>query len=139
MRAGSWALGVFTLALSIPGSPTVQAAPPAVRAQPYDYCAVPVARGERLIQRPRWARVPPVKFPDPGGRDTAGDCALVRCRVAWGGRLTDCQVLAESPPGAGMGKLVIFVAEHQRLLPRDRDGRKVLGRWVRFSAHIGAR
>lgn len=60
---------------------------------------------------------------------------VVECVLQPGGRLSDCQIISEQPPGMGFGEAALGAAERSRVSlsdnPRARAGEKV--RWtIRF-------
>lgn len=46
--------------------------------------------------------------------------ATVECKVVAAGRLTDCVLLSESPPGAGVGAFALKLVTAYRIPPHDR-------------------
>jgi protein TonB len=56
-------------------------------------------------------------FPTRARLEHIGGLATVRCTIAFDGRLTDCVVLSESPPGYGFGPAAIDLARHMRVTP----------------------
>lgn len=53
-------------------------------------------------------------------RDPGQGRASVDCRVAAGGRLEDCRLVSEDPPGANVGGFAMQLARNTRVAPDDR-------------------
>ncbi len=83
--------------------------------------------------RPRFtASVPPdkMKAAHPNGATESGKVAL-DCVAAAGGKLADCKVAKEDPPGRGFGAAALSVVGYERIKPTDEAGASVVGRPVR--------
>lgn len=53
--------------------------------------------------------------------------ASINCRVGADGRLSDCRVVSETPPGRGFGQAALRMAGRIRINPRTRSGRPTAG------------
>jgi hypothetical protein len=53
-------------------------------------------------------------------REAGQGRASVDCRVVEGGRLKDCRIVAEDPPGANVGAFALQLARNTRVAPDDR-------------------
>lgn len=83
--------------------------------------------------RPRWLRKPTREqvngaYPKPAWDKGRSGGALLECTVRVSGRVTDCVVRRESPPGQGFGEAVLKLSRHFRIEPRRIDGRAVEAR-----------
>jgi protein TonB len=56
--------------------------------------------------------------------------ATIDCAVAGDGRLYDCNVIAENPPGHGFGAATLSLASKFRMRPTTQSGEPVAGRRV---------
>jgi len=70
--------------------------------------AAPEARLAAFLQSPNWSRRPTVEdlvraYPAEAVRANIEGDVVLHCQVAADGRLADCSVLRETPPGAGFG------------------------------------
>ncbi len=54
-----------------------------------------------------------------------GGTATMKCRVLLTGRLADCVVVAESPPGFGFGEAELSLASYFLMTPKLIDGKPV--------------
>lgn len=66
----------------------------------------------------------------PKGASMTGRAAL-DCVAAAGGKLVDCKVALEDPPGQGFGAAALSVVRYERIKPTDETGASVVGRPVR--------
>ena len=53
-------------------------------------------------------------------RDPGQGRASVDCRVVGDGRLQDCRLVSEDPPGANVGDFALQLARNARVSPDDR-------------------
>jgi TonB family protein len=58
-------------------------------------------------------------YPARAARHDINGRARIKCVVAADGRLADCRVLSESPPGEGFGAAAVALSSKFRLLPPD--------------------
>jgi TonB family protein len=66
----------------------------------------------------------------PKGATVSGKAAL-DCVAAEGGKLADCKIAKEDPPGQGFGQAALSVVGYERIKPTDDAGVSVVGRSVR--------
>ena len=90
-----------------------------------------------VIQSPHWIR-------RPSGNDMAGlypraamakelsGRAAIVCRILANGRLTDCNVVEETPAGLGFGAAAIRLAPYFQMTTTTADGKSVEGGTVRL-------
>jgi protein TonB len=94
-----------------------------------------VGRGPNgeVLYAAEWARRPtdaelggylPANAPDGAG--------LVACRTAPGNRVEDCIELGNDPPGSHLARAVRLAAWQFRVRPPRRNGRPLVGEWVRI-------
>ena len=58
--------------------------------------------------------------------------AIIECRTAPRYRVLDCRVLSEDPQGSHLGEYVITMSQSFRVRPPRRDGRELVGSFVRI-------
>ena len=58
--------------------------------------------------------------------------ALIACKTVAGYYVEDCELLSESPQGAGLGRAVLAAAWQFRVRPARLGGREQFGTWVRI-------
>jgi len=63
--------------------------------------------------------------------------AVLHCRVAATGELTDCAVTGEDPPGAGFAQAALDLAPLFRMRPMTRDGVPVSGGRINIPIRFG--
>ncbi len=51
--------------------------------------------------------------------------ATLLCTLGVNGRVRDCEVIREAPPGQGFGRAVLMLSRHFRITPRRENGRAV--------------
>lgn len=75
------------------------------------------------VALPAWVRQPAPLYPELALRRgvESGDVALV-CVALASGRMGDCEVLRESPPGAGFAEAAVASTRQARIEPRRIDG-----------------
>lgn len=82
--------------------------------------AVRVALLPSVVTNPRWAVRPMPRYPDEG----AGQVGEVRlsCTVLTSGRLGECDIVSETPPGFGFGREAVAAARRASLEARESEG-----------------
>lgn len=58
--------------------------------------------------------------------------ALIACKVVAGYYVEDCELVSESPQGAGLGRAVLAASWQFRVRPARLGGREQFGTWVRI-------
>lgn len=97
--------------------------------------AVPdrVAPLAATIENPTWARFPAADFPERAqSRGLTGGAVTLDCRSNPDGSLSDCNIVSETPAGAGFGQAVLAASRRARLSPRSLDS-AAAGARVRFT------
>lgn len=76
-----------------------------------------------VVTNPRWARPPRPHYPDLAQTNNVeyGQVVLF-CIVQPTGRISDCEVLEETPAGQGFGEEALLAAREASLTPRTVDG-----------------
>ncbi len=85
------------------------------------------------ITKPSWAQTPTAEqlaffYPSAGihaGRPTGR--GTMACDVDAKGRLENCSIYQEDPPGLGFGEAALKVAKYFQMAPKDSAGRSVAG------------
>jgi hypothetical protein len=99
--------------------------------------AAPVFDAEgRAVTPPRWLAVPSPDYPVTDEGDMVSATVALACGVDTTGRLSDCEIIGETPPGQGFGEAALRSTALARLTPRLIDGEPVEGRVnfaIRFS------
>lgn len=113
-------VGLMAIALGL-GSPAWSAPPP----------------GASVITKPDWAALPSPDdmsnyYPEHAARNHIGGRATIECLVDAQGRLADCSVISESPPGEDFGAAALRMAPLFQMKPKTRDGQPVSGGRVRI-------
>lgn len=112
------------LALSMtPAVALAQQAPAQAPAQP------PVVLP--LITNPNWRTMPIAEFPSRATQNNieVGE-AIISCELLATGRLTNCTVVSEDPPGYGFGESAIRASRRARITPAVVNGVPQVGRVV---------
>ena len=94
-----------------------------------------------VIVNPEYAREPTVVdyvsvYPPAALKARLEGTARIRCSLSAQGKLSDCTVLSEDPPGQGFGEAAIRFVLRVGVTPKTRDGEPVAGDFeipVRFS------
>ena len=91
------------------------------------------ARRPPVITNPSWERRPIPDYPETAlARRVSSGAATLDCGVASDGALRSCQIVTETPEGAGFGAAALRATRAARLSPRTIDGVQADAR-VRFS------
>lgn len=90
-----------------------------------------------VVTTPRWTRRPSATdmlraYPEAARKRGLVGNAVVQCRMATSGPLTDCAVLSESPAGEGFGAAALALTPLFRADELDGFGLKVEGRGIRI-------
>lgn len=93
--------------------------------------AAPPAETE-ASNAPTWAELPSAAavhaaYPSAAKRRQISGRAKIKCRVNLKGRLEDCVVIGETPPGWGFGQGALTMSAKFRMRPRVKDGEPVGG------------
>ena len=88
-----------------------------------------------IITRPDWEIIPTGRqisavFPPRALFQSVGGRAVMRCKVLASGKLTQCEIVSETPPGYGFGAAVLKLSTKFRMRPRTVDGLSVEGATV---------
>ena len=98
--------------------------------------AVATAKDTTWMQLPRsgdYMR----SFPTRARLEHVGGRATIRCTITFNGRLTDCRVLSETPPGYGFGPAAIDLAHHMRITPATNSGQSLAGQTLDLPFSMG--
>jgi periplasmic protein TonB len=103
--------------------------------------AVSTPEPPAVITNPSWIRQPSAAqllraYPDRAVQAGVGGRATLNCLVQPNGRVTDCNLLAETPGGYGFGSAAQGLTRHFQINPRTVDGAAVGSRvniGIRFS------
>jgi protein TonB len=90
-----------------------------------------------VITSPDWVALPgphefSIYYPDRAVARNASGQVTLACRVAATGKVRDCEVDAETPPGLGFGDAARKLAPFFRMRPQKEDGTPVDGASVRI-------
>lgn len=90
-----------------------------------------------VIRAPRWIRRPSGEdmarlYPRVAVANELSGRATMVCRVLANGRLADCNVVEESPAGAGFGQAAVRLAPYFQMTATGADGKSVEGGTVRI-------
>jgi protein TonB len=91
---------------------------------------------------PDWVRLPSdqdliAAYPAEARKRGVRGAAVLDCGLTDGGRLTDCQIAQESPPGYGFGAAALRVSTRFQMTAFYPDGRPVAGGRVQIPVHFG--
>ena len=114
---------------TVTASPTISVvneAPEPVVASP----PAPPSRAPAVITNPSWIRQPsPAQlmraYPARALQADVGGRATLNCLVQPNGRVTDCNLIAETPDGYGFGTAANSLSRHFQINPRTVDGAAV--------------
>ncbi|MDB5472332.1 MAG: TonB family protein [Caulobacter sp.] len=89
--------------------------------------AFPCLAGEPVVTPPGWKTPPGVDrvmraYPVEAFKQGVSGTAKLNCLITVDGRVTDCQILSETPPGYGFGRAAIVVAQASEFHPLTVDG-----------------
>lgn len=97
--------------------------------------AQPLEARTSALENPEWVRRPTGQdmarvYPRPAMRRNLGGFGVIGCEVDGGGRLTNCVVKAEGPPGEGFGEAALKLQDRFRMKAKLPGGESVGGRTV---------
>lgn len=111
---------------SAPGSSPPDAMSPDAPAPdlaPLDEAAAARQLDSARVTRPKWVRQPAPFFPAlAASRGIEGGDVTLRCEAMASGELGACEVVRESPPGAGFGEAALASMRQARVRPYSIDG-----------------
>jgi TonB family protein len=86
---------------------------------------------------PSWERKPTGEdmaraYPFVAQQRDLGGAAAMSCNVTAEGKLADCTIVAETPPGVGFGDATLRLAKYFKMKPTTADGKSVAGGTVRI-------
>jgi TonB family protein len=88
----------------------------------------PAVSMPHVISNPDWLERPTrMLYPAAAQRAHVSGSARIECAVTSEGRLENCEVLVEDPPGYGFGQTALDMASQFLMRPRTRDGLPVGG------------
>jgi TonB family protein len=87
--------------------------------------AAPDAPVRLPIEAPRWARTPQPEYPAPRAGMPMTARVTISCVVQSQGRLDDCVIVSEDPPGYGFGASALSAARQARLAEDARPGARI--------------
>ena len=103
-------------------------------------CAQPVgaqtlagpSKPAAVITQPNWVRKPDgddivASYPPYAMQKGRNGRAVMKCRVTFDGKLTDCSILAEFPQNMGFGKAALTLSNRFQMSPSAADGQSVDG------------
>lgn len=84
-----------------------------------------------IITNPNWRTQPIAEFPQRATQNgiEVGE-AVISCELLATGRLTNCTVVSEDPPGIGFGESAIRASRRARITPAVVNGVPQLGRVI---------
>ncbi len=87
---------------------------------------------EQIVERPSWVRRPTqaelmLAFPRAARAQGVSGRAAMSCTVELDGKLADCSVVRETPPGWGFGRAILLTRDFFRLSPKKVNGQPVAG------------
>ncbi len=135
--SGTWIRqGASRTAPSLTPAPvkTTAAAPAPVAPKPTPTASRPPARvaSAKWLSRP-WEGDIADAFPREAYFAGVSGAVALQCRVGSGGRMTDCDVLSETPRGMGFAEAALDLSYGYRLQPFDTAGQPTTGRLFNFT------
>lgn len=92
---------------------------------PFEPEPAPDAPVRLPVEAPRWARTPQPEYPEPRAGMPSTARVVVTCLVQPQGRLDDCVIVSEDPPGYGFGASALSAARQARLADDARPGVRI--------------
>ena len=88
-----------------------------------------------FVTNPTWTARPTSHdiYPPAALRESREGSASMRCVITSSGGVTNCNLVAEDPPGLGVGNALLNAAPQFRLNPTMRDGASAVGAGVNVS------
>ena len=121
IREVTWEDDSVDVELLIPVAPAPEPSP-ADRPPSAKSAATPVPRAEGVTS-PAWTRQPAPLYPARAlGRGIERGDVTLRCEARASGELGACEVLRESPTGAGFAEVALASTRQARVEPRTIDG-----------------
>jgi len=112
--------------------------PPVIVPGPPPPPAPPAPPRPSVITNPSWSRQPVGEFPERAmSRGIESGVVVLNCLVSPNGSLSDCNLVSETPSGAGFAQAAQAAARRARLSPRTVDG-AATGARVSFSTRFRA-
>lgn len=96
-----------------------------VPVRPFEPEPAPDAPVRLPVEAPRWARTPQPEYPVPRAGMPLTARVMVSCVVQSEGRLGDCVIVSEDPPGYGFGASALSAARQARLADDARPGARI--------------
>lgn len=97
--------------------------PPVFTTTPPEPVPVPPRPRPQIITNPSWARAPQALMPERAlSRGIETGSATLECTVQPNGSLSRCNIVSETPSGAGFGQAAAQAAARARISPRTVDG-----------------
>ena len=98
---------------------------------------LPPPKDGALTTRPIWTQTPSGDdllelYPPEAMQQKLGGRAVIACTVTAEGRLTDCSVESETPPGAGFGAAAVRMASLFQMATQTAEGAPVEGGRVKI-------
>ena len=93
--------------------------------RPFEAEPAPDAPVRLPIEAPRWARTPQPEYPAPRAGMPLTARVVVTCVIQSEGRLGDCVIVSEDPPGYGFGASALSAARVARLDDDARPGARI--------------